>query len=651
MPPSSPAPTDAAATWTRDRWAALADDVLRAVRPHSSPRHARIALPGPTGGYGADVDALEGFARTFLLAGFRIAGERGADPDNLAEFYAEGIAAGADPHSPERWVRLDEHGQAKVEAASLALTLDLTRPWLWDRLDPVVQEQVVDYLAHAVGDRTYPRINWVWFRLVVQTFLRSVGGPWSADDVADDLAAHDGFLREDAWMSDGHERAFDHYVGWALHLYPVLWARMAGAADLAGARRERDVALLDRFLLDAVHLVGADGSPLIQGRSLTYRFAAAAPFWVGALANVPSTPLGVLRRAATGVVRHFVDRGAPDKSGLLNLGWHGPWPRIAQSYSGTGSPYWAVKGMLGLALPADHPVWAADELPLPVERGDFVRAVRAPGWLLSGTAADGVVRVANHGTDHTVPGDTKGDSPLYARFGYSTATSPLLDPDSWVDPRDQAVVLVDAEGRGTHRAGMDVGGVRVVDADGVPVGVGSSGGAVRWFEPDEVQPHQHGTGWLGRSHDAGAITARSLVRGPWEVRLVRVDRVAEDRPPTALRVSGWPVAGAPADTDRPRAPSALGADRSRSTLVALLGDVTDSGVTTRADASPLGPVAAVPWLRHPVVVGEWFAVLVELTRDHAPWSAEPGVELRHDGPTTHVTARWPDGALTRVALP
>ncbi|MFT7836707.1 DUF2264 domain-containing protein [Saccharothrix sp. BKS2] len=636
--------------WTRDQWAATADGMLRAVRPHGSPSHARISLPGPTGGYGADVDGLEGFARTFLLAAFRLAGEHGADPDNLAEWYAEGIAAGTDPRSPERWVRLDEHGQAKVEAASLALALDLTRPWLWDRLDPAVRERVVDYLAPAVGDPTYPRINWVWFRLVVQAFLRSVGGPWSAADVEEDLATHDGFRREDGWMADGHERAFDHYVGWALHLYPQLWARMPGAAGFAEDRRARDTGLLDRFLLDAVHLVGADGSPLVQGRSLTYRFAAAAPFWVGVLAEVPSTPPGVLRRAATAVVRHFTDRGAPDERGLLSLGWHGPWPRIAQSYSGPGSPYWAVKGMLGLVLPAEHPVWTADEQPLPVERGDFVRAITAPGWLVTGTAADGVVRVVNHGTDHATPGDTRGDSPLYARLGYSTATCPPLDPGSWADPYDQAVVLLDAEGRASHRSGMAASPTRVVDADGVAVGLGSSSGVVRWLEPDEEQVH-HGSGWTGRHHDAGTATVHSLVRGPWEVRLVRVDDLAEDRPPAALRLSGWPVAGAELDLAPGPAPAVRADGGTRSALTVLLGRATGAGVSVRADAGPLGPVAAVPRADFPVLPGEWCAVLLDLARDDGPRSAEPGLRLDRDGSTTWVATRWPDGVRTRTALP
>ena len=57
--------------------------------------------------------------------------------------------------------------------------------------------------------------------------------------------------------------------------------------------------------------------------------------------------------------------------------------------------------------------------------------MRAPGWMVSGTRADGIVRVVNHGTDHAVEGATVADSPLYARLGYSTATSPLLDDSGW----------------------------------------------------------------------------------------------------------------------------------------------------------------------------------------------------------------------------
>ncbi|AEE44996.1 DUF2264 domain-containing protein [Cellulomonas fimi] len=668
---------------TREDWAALADRLLLGVRPYRSPGGALVTLPGAPGGYGTAVDGLEGFARTFLLAGFRLAGERGEDPLGLAERYAAGLAAGTDPSSPERWTRPDEHGQAKVEAASLALILDLTRPWIWDRLDDGVQQRVVEYLAPVVGDEDYPRTNWLWFRVVVETFLRSVGGPWSADDVEADLARHESFVHADGWYSDGAGRGFDHYVGWALHLYPVLWARMQGAADLAAHRRDTDVARLDRFLQDAVRLVGADGGPLVQGRSLTYRFAAAAPFWAGALAGVPSTPPGLLRRAASSVVGHFVERGAPGDDDLLTLGWHGPWRPLAQRYSGTGSPYWASKGLLGLALPADHPVWTTPEEPLPVERADQFVAVTAPGWVVSGTVADGVVRVVNHGTDHAEPGADTGDSPLYARLGYSTATAPLLDADAWRSPLDQSVVLLDDAGRATHRTGMTLLGARVersgTAARPVDVGVAASRAHAHWVDVDPAA-EAHGSGLQGVAVPAGVVRTVSLVRGAWEVRCVRVEDLTAERRVVALRCGGWPVAGAAAVGGAHPGAARVVADGLTSTVVALAGDdagqAVRAGVHEASDASPLGARAAVPWLSVPARPGRWWVVAVGLegtvrtdgpaptdgdgpTAGTAPAAGTTPVDGANPGegatPTADLVAdrvvvTWPDGARTVHAL-
>ena len=641
-------------TWTRDDWGRLADSMLAGVRPFGSAGHARILLPGAPGGYGTEVDGLEGFARTFLLAAFRLAGEHGHDPDGLAEWYAAGLRAGTDPDSPDRWVRLDEHAQAKVEAASIAIALDLTRPWIWDRLDPAAQERVVEYLAPAVGDDTYPRINWVWFRLVVQTFLRSVGGPWSMAEMREDLATHDTFRRPGGWLADGDERSYDHYAGWALHTYPILWSRMAGASDLAAERRDRDVADLDLFLQDALHLVGADGSPLMQGRSLTYRFAAAAPFWAGVLAEVPSTSPALLRHAAAKVVGHFVEHDAFDEAGVLTLGWHGPWRQIAQAYSGPGSPYWAVKGLLGLVLPADHPVWAAPEEPLPIEQGDFVRAMTAPGWVASGTSADGVVRVANHGTDHGREGRPGGDSPLYARLGYSTATSPLLDQESWRSPLDQSVVLLDAEGRATHRTGMRLTTLQVEGTGPDTVGIAASAGSVHWLEPDDVQQH-HGSGYSGTMSAAAEVTVVSLVRGAWEVRLVKVDPldVTPDPSGLRLRIGGWPIAASTV-TERltDHGAEVVTATPPRGSRLEVLRGVAEPGTVHRHDASPLGVEAEVPYLTFGVRPGEWVAALLELRGSHEIAQATvPAVELETTpSPRVRCRATWPDGVTTTIDL-
>ncbi|MDR2566375.1 MAG: DUF2264 domain-containing protein [Bifidobacteriaceae bacterium] len=638
--------------WSRPHWTALADRLLTASRKWASPAHAQIVPPGAEGGYGRAVDGLEGFARTFLLAGFRLAGDQ-TDPLGLAEWYSAGLAAGCDPAGAERWITPVEHPQAKVEAASLALILDLTREQIWANLPDRTRGQLIDYLSQVVGDTTYPRNNWLWFRIVVETFLRSVGGPWSAEDIEEDLALHDSFVRQDGWLADGSGRDFDHYVGWALHLYPELWQRMRGGAELAtDERRRRDRAMLDRYLLDAAHLVGADGGPLIQGRSLIYRFAPAAPFWVGALAEVPSTPPGLLRRAASGMVSHFAARGVPDEHGLLSLGWHHPWRPLAQSYSGPGSPYWAAKAFLGLALEPAHPVWTAVEEPLPVERGDFTRAIAAPGWLVHARAADGIAQVANHGTDHARPADQVGDSPLYARLGYSTATAPLLNESAWVRPLDQAACLIDADGRASHRAGMEV---LALSTGGDPaVGLAVSSGTAHWLVPDPTQ-QRHGSGFEGEAEDAGSITVVSLVRSAWEVRGVRWEAPKVDQPhpqAVAIRVGGWAVAGEGTGGTELLAGGTASANATGGGLTSWVAELAPTGqqpganpaVAVEANASPLGEPSRVPYLDFPATPGLWRWALIGLTRGLEVGGA---ANLMVDDA---VTVTWPDGTVTTTPL-
>ena len=170
---------------------------------------------------------------------------------------------------------------------------------------------------------------------------------------------------------------------------------------------------LFRFLEQYRFMFGANGAPVYHGRSLTYRFATVAPLWLGAL--VDSTPLapGETRRIASGVLRHFLDRGAL-RDGVLTLGWYDEFLPMIQHYSGHGSPYWGGKGFCGLLLPSDHPAWADHEEPMPVERSDFCVAMPAPGFVVRGTVADGVVRVASHRSDH-FPLPTYWSKPNFAR--------------------------------------------------------------------------------------------------------------------------------------------------------------------------------------------------------------------------------------------
>lgn len=441
--------------FTRAHWEHVADTWLAGASRFASPRGALLAFPGGRESMnGARADGLEGYARTFLLAAFRLRGADGVAPGDLATRYADGLAAGTEPGHAESWPAITPTTQPMVEAASIALGLFETRAWIWDALPDGVRQRTVDWLSHAFTGPAHPN-NWLLFQVIVDSFLASVGAPHRPDLAERNLALVDAMYRRDGWYTDGPGCSYDHYVGWAIHFYTIWWMRMGGAAR-DPARAGRYVARLRRFLEDFEHLFAADGAPLHQGRSLIYRCAAAAALWAGEIAGATPLDPGTTRRIASGVVRHFLAHGAV-VDGVLTMGWHGAFLPMAQRYSGPASPYWASKGFAGLVLPPAHPVWTAVETPMAVERGDFCRPLAEPGWLVRGTRADGIVRVANHGSDHhpSLPwgeGESHGDDPFYRKLGYATHAAPCLGAAADREDADAQISLLDDEGIASRRA-------------------------------------------------------------------------------------------------------------------------------------------------------------------------------------------------------
>ncbi|MGW0820212.1 DUF2264 domain-containing protein [Streptomyces sp. NPDC002845] len=521
--------------YTRAHWEAAAEALLAAVEPYATADGALYHLPGDrTSWSGRLSDGLEGYARTLLLAAFR-------KDEKALERYGDGLAAGVSGV----WPRIEDRSQPLVEAASIAFALRLTRPLLWDRLDDSVRQRAAAWLGDALTAEPWP-CNWELFPVTVGGFLEEIGHePELARRVIDHrLDRIEQWYLGDGWYTDGDGRKFDYYNGWAMHLYPVLHAWLANderLLDLYGGR-------LSRHLDDYARLFGGDGAPLHQGRSLTYRFATTVPLWLGALTGHTPLPPGETRRLASGALRYFLVRGAVDDRGLLSLGWHGPDPAVLQGYSGPASPYWASKGFLGLLLPPDHEVWTATEEAGPVERGDELRPVGPPNWLLQSTSSDGIVRLHNHGSE-----DVRYD-PFYTRLAYSTVTAPvpLAEPAESYDNS----VIVDGD---ASRAGIE------------PLGVGDD--------------------WVASRHTVGGgtrVTNVVLAHGAVEVRAHLVSGAA---PGTPVRLTGW----AARDGVRAEMVPVLGLSES---LTGVTGDgdglfVALARLTADPDPRPLADLASV----------------------------------------------------------
>ncbi|MFD7781269.1 DUF2264 domain-containing protein [Streptomyces sp. NPDC059753] len=597
--------------YTRAHWEAVADGLLGAAWRWATPGGALLDLPGRPSGSGVRSDGLEGFARTFLAAGFRVAGAGGKDPRGWLERYAQGLTAGTRTpgrDDAESWpLILDHHvqGQPMVESASVALGLSLTRPWLWDQLDGDVQDRAETWLRGAIDHTPAPN-NWYLFPFTVASFLESVGRGDEATTRAMEraLGLMETWYRGDGWYADGDGRAFDHYNGWALHLYPLLHAHLSGDTALSARFGPRLREHLEGFSL----LFGADGAPIHFGRSLTYRFAASAAVGIGAVTgHTPLTP-GTSRRLISGNLRYFLDRGGVTDDGLLSLGWHGPHDATLQTYSGPASPYWASKGFVALLAPEDDPLWTATEEPAPSEGPDRVLALPAPGLLVQSTQADGIVRLHNHGSDHVRPHEAESaaqEDPLYGRHAYSTHTGPT----SRTNVADNHLSVV-------------VGGVPSVRRRIRPLGAGQGDG---W-------------GWAASSHLPVFASGAPMVPG------LRVESVTVARGRYELRVHR--VVGAPHDAGV--------------TLTGWASDALSSqlhglyGWSERDEVRAPQGTAYEPWVRVPRLSGtaEGTAVFVALASLSADEPSAPPADAVSDVvfQEGELRVRWADGPQTTVSF-
>ncbi|MBV6701809.1 DUF2264 domain-containing protein [Kitasatospora aureofaciens] len=665
--------------WTRRHWIAVADHLLASLRPYRSPLGARISPPGRGSWSGADTDGLEGFARTAVLAALRLAaGDEPAhggldDLDELAGQVTAGLLAGTDPRGPECWPAVTDYSQQIVEAASIAVALHESRPWIWDRLTSGQREQVARWLGGTVG-RGVRENNHVLFQAVVGEFLASVGAGHDRAEIESRLEQIEPWYTGDGWYLDGPEirhdyrsggpgeyavgpaaaydagRRFDHYNAWGLHLYPLLWARIAG--ERAGARAALYRERLNRFLAQYRLLFGPDGAVLHQGRSLSYRFACLAPFWLGVLDDATPLTAGQTRRLASGVLRHFTERGAPDPRGLLPLGWYGEQDVVAQVYSSPGSPYAAAMGFLGLLLPAGHPVWTAPEERLARERADVTAALPAPGFLVHRTAADGIVRVLNHGSCYlTAPPAVERDDPHYARLAYSTRTGPLIGAGS--GPGEYTVGQADALRIDNHLALLLPDGTATRRERIHPLAL-TDRYAASWHRP--LPPGEPVPGAL-----PPPVVSVSVPAGPWEIRVHGLCRP----PGWGVREGGYALAAEDEPEELPDAvPGPRAAVRAApgahgpglvSAVVGLHGWAA-AEVRRSVRANAFGHCSAVPLLVLQPASAKGFdgaseeviVVVSAVLLTGAPGAPTvPDVTVRVDG--AEVCLTWPDGRKLLVS--
>lgn len=348
---------------TRKDFEALMHKILQPLLPLYSPGGALLQL-GDTGvTYPRRTIGMEGFSRPlWALAPYWLGG---GQPGPFAEVYRRGLAAGADPDGPEYWGSPGDCDQLFVEMAAIACAILEVPAVVWEPLAENEKQNLARWL-NTINTHELPHCNWLFFRVLVDLALDSVGMPCDLPQMERDLDEIDSWYVGDGWYTDGTpsiKPQRDYYIPWALQYYGVLYSVFAAKRAPARAERFRRRAL--EFGRQFAFWFDENGAALPYGRSLGYRFGQCAFYSACVFAGLEPLPLPVMKGIIVRNLQWWMEKPIFDRDGVLTIGYTYPQLYMSERYNAPGSPYWGMKSFVVLALPADHPFWSAEAAPLP----------------------------------------------------------------------------------------------------------------------------------------------------------------------------------------------------------------------------------------------------------------------------------------------
>ncbi|MBB1201725.1 DUF2264 domain-containing protein [Enterobacteriaceae bacterium 89] len=335
------------------------NEILNAVTPYFKKNASGVDLGNFTTHYGQRIANMEAFSRllwgvTPLLAG-------GQEPEQLS-LYIQAIKNGVNPEHADYWGEIGHSDQRVVEMAAYGLLLALAHQPVLAHFAQSEKQQLWQWLKQS-ETATIPDNNWHFFPILVQVGFHCSGQPVNREVLERHFAAMENYWLGDGWYSDGPERPRDYYISMGFHFYGLIYATLMKDVDpqRCAVLRER----AEVFAHDFIHFFDDNGAAIPFGRSLTYRFAQAAFWSAAAFTGLEVYSPGVMKGIVLRHLRWWMQQQPFDRDGVLSVGYSYPNLIMAEDYNAPGSPYWALKTVLVLALNENSSFWQAQEQPLP----------------------------------------------------------------------------------------------------------------------------------------------------------------------------------------------------------------------------------------------------------------------------------------------
>ena len=335
-------------------------DVLDPLKSFYSESCARLYVGVTSTHYENDTIPMEAFARP--LWGLVPFWAGGGHDERFEEIYRKGLAAGTDPEHPDYWHTCRDYDQKFCEMAAIAFGMLFCPDKVWDPLSDREKDNLTEWLWE-INRHECCACNWQFFSIMTNVALCKAGRPYDKKRLEEGLECIDAYYDAGGWYNDGNGGDKDYYNPFVMVTYGMVYARFMEKEDPERCRRFRERALA--FGKDYIYWFSEDGSSFAYGRSMTYRFAQIAYFSVCAMCGVEVFPLPVLKGLIVRHLVHWLNLPVWDNADILTIGYAYPNLQMSESYNAPGSPYWAMKAFMFLALPDGHPFWEAECAPLP----------------------------------------------------------------------------------------------------------------------------------------------------------------------------------------------------------------------------------------------------------------------------------------------
>lgn len=345
---------------TKEEFERLLLELIEPLKMHYSAGKARLELGVTAAGYGNRIAGMEAFSR--VLWGMVPYWAGGGSDESLVGIYQEGIEHGTDPSHEEYWGHLHHKDQRMVEMAALSLGILLTPEKLWEPLSETTKKNYAAWL-NEINQYSLVENNWQFFNTITNLALKSVGAEYSRECMQRAIDYYESFYIGNGWYADGKRPQKDYYVSFAIHYYCILYARFMKDEDPERCRTYEEWA--KEFAKTFIYWFDDEGKALPYGRSQTYRFAQVAFFSACVFAEIEVFPLAVMKGLIERHLEYWLRQPIFDNGHVLTVGYSYPNLNMSENYNAAGSPYWALKAFLFLALPKEHPFWSVEAAPLP----------------------------------------------------------------------------------------------------------------------------------------------------------------------------------------------------------------------------------------------------------------------------------------------